>query len=108
MMSTLAGFVEPGETLEEAVAREVLEETGVRVVDVRYQGSQPWPFPSSLMLGFRAESVDKSAPVVNPDELDDARWFTRADVADAEARGLRLPGEDSIARRLILDWLGEH
>jgi NAD+ diphosphatase len=105
MVSTLAGFVEPGESLEEAVAREVFEETAVAVADVRYRGSQPWPFPSSLMLGFRAEA-EAGAPITfDRHELEDARWFTRADIADFRAMGLKLPRRDSIARRLVDEWL---
>jgi NAD+ diphosphatase len=104
MYSTLAGFVEPGESLEEAVAREVYEEVGVRVRDVRYHSSQPWPFPSSIMLGFYAEA-DDPALTVDPEELKDAQWFTRAQMRDFESLGLRLPRVDSIARRLIEDWL---
>jgi NAD+ diphosphatase len=104
MYSTLAGFVEPGESLEEAVAREVFEEVGVRVRDVRYHSSQPWPFPSSIMLGFYAET-DDPALTVDPEELKDAQWFTRAEMRHFESLGLRLPRVDSIARRLIEDWL---
>ncbi len=107
MMSTLAGFVEPGESLEETVAREVEEESGVRVADVRYMASQPWPFPSSLMLGFRAEAVPGAVLDFDADELDDARWFTRAEIRDPEAIGLIMPGADSIARRLIETWVAE-
>jgi len=106
MYSTLAGFVDIGESLEEAVAREVLEETAVAVAEVRYRGSQPWPFPSSLMLGFRARAVSVAIDIEN-DELEDARWFTRAQIADFERRGMRLPRADSIARALIEEWLGE-
>ena len=80
MYSTLAGFVEPGESLEEAVAREVLEEVGVRVGAVRYHSSQPWPFPASIMLGFYAEGLS-DAITIQQDELRDARWFTRAGAA---------------------------
>ena len=104
--SALAGFVEPGESLEDAVAREVREETGVEVAGARYVSSQPWPFPSSLMLGFEAAYV--SGEVVAADgELDDARWFSRAELADAAAdRGpTRLPPPLAIARRLIDGWL---
>jgi NAD+ diphosphatase len=104
MYSTLAGFVEPGETLEEAVAREVFEEAGVRVRDVTYHSSQPWPFPSSIMLGFHAVT-DDPALTVDPEELKDARWFTRDDIRNIEALGMRLPRIDSIARRLIEDWV---
>jgi NAD+ diphosphatase len=105
--SALAGFVEPGESLEEAVAREVLEESGIDVADVRYRSSQPWPFPTSLMLGFAAR-WSGGEPVVGDGELQDVRWFTRAELADAVAgRGaLRLPPPEAIARRLIEDWLG--
>ena len=104
--SALAGFVEPGEALEDAVAREVFEESGVEVTGARYVSSQPWPFPSSLMLGFEASYVAGEA-VAADGELDDARWFTRAELEDAAAeRGsLRLPPPLAIARRLIDGWL---
>lgn len=104
MYSTLAGFVEPGESLEEAVRREVLEEAGITVGAVSYHSSQPWPFPQSLMLGFHAEGLSETI-TFHDDELADARWFTRGQCRDAEAHGFRLPGPDSIARRLIEDWL---
>ena len=108
MYSTLAGFVEPGESLEEAVRREVLEETGVRVGEVHYHSSQPWPFPASIMLGFHAEALSHDI-TIDPAELADARWFTRAQLRDpgagGGAGGFSLPRPDSIARRLIEDWL---
>ena len=101
LYSTLAGFVEPGESLEEAVAREVLEEVGLRVDDVRYFSSQPWPFPSSLMLGFYARAASHHI-TVQPDEIEHARWFTRAELL---ATPPGLPRADSISRRLIENWL---
>jgi len=103
LYSTLAGFVEPGESLEEAVRREVREEAGVRVGAVRYHSSQPWPFPGSIMLGFvaRAETTEIA---IDGDELEDARWFTREALREA-GREVRLPNSYSIARRLVEDWL---
>jgi NAD+ diphosphatase len=105
--SALAGFVEPGESLEEAVAREVLEEASVRVEDVRYRSSQPWPFPASLMLGFHARYTG-GEPTVGDGELDDVRWFERAElaaIARDEVEGMHLPPPLAIARRLIDEWL---
>ncbi|HKF72689.1 MAG TPA: NAD(+) diphosphatase [Stellaceae bacterium] len=103
--STLAGFVEPGESLEEAVAREVREETGIVVDDVTYHSSQPWPFPASIMLGFTARAVTTELQV-DPEELEAARWFDRGFIlGHAEDDTFRLPRRDSIARRLIEDWL---
>jgi len=104
MYSTLAGFLEPGESLEEAVRREVFEESGVRVGQVWYHSSQPWPFPGNVMLGFYAEGLS-DAIVVEEAELIDVRWFDRAQLRDPEAHGFALPRVDSIARRLIEDWL---
>ncbi|HEY2430911.1 MAG TPA: NAD(+) diphosphatase [Acidimicrobiales bacterium] len=99
MYSCIAGFVEPGETLEEAVAREIKEEVGVAVADVRYQASQPWPFPHSLMLGFRArwESGDIR---IDPTEIADAAWFAADDLP-------MIPPGISIARTLIDAWVAE-
>jgi NAD+ diphosphatase len=104
--STLAGFVEPGESLEAAVRREVAEEAGVVVGAVEYRGSQPWPFPSSLMLGFRGHAVG-TAVEVDGVELAHARWWTREEFeADLASGELMLPPRVSIARRLIEDWYG--
>ncbi len=104
MYSTLAGFVEPGESLEEAVRREVREESGVEVGQVWYHSSQPWPFPGNVMLGFYAEGLTEEI-VVEEAELLDVRWFTREQVIHHEAHGFLLPRGDSIARRLIEDWV---
>lgn len=106
--SILAGFVEPGETLEQTVVREVFEEAGVRVQACRYVASQPWPFPSSLMLGFQA-SAQADAPVPNGSELEDARWFTRDEVGAALASPpgagpVQLSPPLSISRWLIAQW----
>ena len=106
MYSTLAGFVEPGESLEEAVAREVEEEVGIKVENLRYHSSQPWPFPSSLMLGFYADALSEHI-TPNMDELEDARWFTRAELAAGGAGIAQRPRSDSIARRLIAEWIAE-
>lgn len=109
MHSTLAGFVEPGETLEMAVAREVFEESGVRVHDVRYHSSQPWPFPTSLMLGFHAKALSDELNV-NTDELESAAWFERDWVMEQTRQHsdvFKLPRRDSIARQLCEDWLAE-
>ncbi|MGY8960591.1 MAG: NAD(+) diphosphatase, partial [Alphaproteobacteria bacterium] len=104
--STLAGFVEPGESLEEAVAREVMEEVGVTVGRVKYHSSQPWPFPGNLMLGFHAEALSEEI-TVDESELAEARWFQKADVRDAEKLGLQLSRPISISRRLIEDWVND-
>ena len=104
MYSTLAGFVEPGESLEEAVAREVLEESGIRVGRVSYHSSQPWPFPGSIMLGFYAEGLTE-AITIDTQELTDVRWFSRAMLREHKDHGFSLPRQDSIARRLIEDWI---
>ena len=104
--STLAGFVEPGETIEHAVAREVYEEAGIIVKNISYQHSQPWPFPSSLMLGFTAEACTKIINI-NDEEIDNAQWFTREEILNFELQGKFLPRKVSISRRLIDDWLSE-
>lgn len=111
MYSTLAGFVEPGESLEEAVAREVWEESGVPVTDVVYKGSQPWPFPASIMLGFRARALSSELNI-DEEEMRECRWFSRGDLHafgefhdDLPPEAPRLPRKDSIARFLIEDWL---
>ncbi len=99
--STIAGFVEPGESLEDAVIREVREETDIVVDAVRYHSSQPWPFPASLMLGFVARATSREIRL-NDGELEDAQWFTRKELASGFPK---LPPRLSIARRLVDDWL---
>ncbi len=98
--STIAGFVEPGESLEDAVAREVMEETGVHVDSIEYHSSQPWPFPSSLMLGFTARAATTDIDR-RDEELEDARWFTRAQIAAGHPK---VPPSISISFRLIENW----
>ena len=109
--STLAGFVEPGESAEQAVVREVSEETGLAVDEVVYVASQPWPFPSSLMLGFRARCDPDAVPRPADGELEEARWFTRDELRAAgtwgRGGGLQLPSSVSIASMLISGWLAE-
>jgi len=107
--SALAGFVEPGETIEEAVAREVFEETGVRVRDVTYIESQPWPFPSQLMIACHAYADDDKV-TIDRTELEDARWFTREDVREAlekgpESTSFRAPFAIAVANHMLRWWL---
>lgn len=106
MFSCFAGFTEAGESLEQTVHREIEEESGVRLSSVRYVSSQSWPFPRSLMVGFRAVVDDETAVRPDGDEIIEARWFTRAEIGAALAGDgdIRLPGRASIARALIVDW----
>jgi len=104
MYSNVSGFVEPGESLEDALVREVHEETGVEVVEMTYHSSQPWPFPSSLMLGFTAVAASETIRI-DEDELEDAAWFSREEMRDRLQQGnLRLPMPVSISFRLIEEW----
>jgi NAD+ diphosphatase len=105
--SLLAGFVEPGESLEAAVAREVFEESGIRVTDPQYLGSQPWPFPASLMIGFTARVDESVESVLRADgqEIVDLRWFSRDELREAIGE-IRLPGRASIARAILEEWYG--
>lgn len=108
MYSCLAGFIEPGETVEDAVRRETREETGIAVGAVAYHASQPWPFPASLMIGCVADALSEAIRP-DPDELEDARWFTRAEVAamiaGAHAEGLTVPPATAIAHLLMRGWV---
>ena len=107
LYSCLAGFVEPGESLEHAVVREIAEESGVTVTQPRYRGSQPWPFPRSLMLGFTALAPAGAEPVPDGEEILSVRWFEREELAHLAREGdVTLPGAVSIARALIEDWYG--
>ena len=106
-VSILAGFVDPGESAEQAVIREVAEETQIKVTNVRYVGSQPWPMPRSLMLGFRAEAPAGQAIVVDREEIAEAYWFSRDELLAAiKSREIALPPPVSIARQIIEQWYG--
>ena len=108
MYSTLAGFVEPGESLEQALEREVFEEVGIKVKNIRYFNSQPWPFPASLMLGFFAEAINDQM-TIDYDEIEDAHWFSINELKSLQhpsiSGGFKLPRVDSIARRLVDTWI---
>lgn len=107
MHSVLAGFVEPGESLEDTVRREVLEEVGLPIGEVRYFGSQPWPFPSSLMVGFVAIALDDKLNL-NREEIDSAAWFTREQLINSpEDETFKLSRKDSISRSLVNDWIAQ-
>lgn len=107
MNSVLAGFVEPGESLEDTVRRETFEEVGIQVGSVRYFGSQPWPFPSSLMVGFVAEALDDTINL-NRDEIDSAAWYTREQLINSpEDETFKLSRKDSISRALVNDWIAQ-
>ena len=106
-VSILAGFVDPGESAEHAVAREVHEETGITVAQVSYLGSQPWPLPRSLMLGYRAQAVGDLTIRVDADEISEASWYSRDELLQALTAGeLALPPAVSIARRIVESWYG--
>lgn len=109
MYSCFAGFTEAGESLESTVHREIEEEAGVRLSSLRYVSSQAWPFPRSLMVGFRAVVEDESAALADGEEIIEVRWFTRAEIGSALAGNgpVGLPGPASIARALIVDWYEE-
>ena len=103
--STIAGFVEPGEMLEQAVSREVFEETNIRVENVKYQASQPWPFPASIMLGFTAQATSTEI-ICHDGELEEARWFSRQEVLEmSNSDNMLPPPKLSISRWLIDTWL---
>ena len=106
--STFAGFLEPGETFEQCVAREVLEESSIRVSELKYLGSQPWPFPASIMISFEAVTDNPDDARGDGEEITDVRWFSRAELKAAAADGsLLLPPSISVARKMIERWLGE-
>ena len=105
--STFAGFVEPGETFEQCVEREVFEESGVKVKEIKYLGSQPWPFPASIMIAFSAVVDDPSTAKADGVEITEVRWFTRDELKSSVADGsLSLPPTISVARKMIAMWFG--
>ena len=105
--STFAGFLEPGETFEQCVEREVFEESGVKVNEIKYLGSQPWPFPASIMIAFSAVVVDPSTAKADGVEITEVRWFTRDELKTSVADGsLLLPPTISVARKMIAMWFG--
>ncbi|MGH7009913.1 MAG: NAD(+) diphosphatase, partial [Caulobacteraceae bacterium] len=109
MYSALAGFLEPGETIEEACARELFEEAALKTLAVRYHSTQPWPYPSSLMIGLIAE-VESEEAAPDGEEIDEVRWFSRneaAAVLRGEVVGVRAPGALAIAHQLIRAWTSE-
>ena len=106
--STFAGFVEPGESFEQCVEREVLEEAGVELTDINYLGSQPWPFPASLMIAFEAITNTPELARADGEEIEEIRWFSRQDMKAAITdKSLILPLEISVARQMIKAWYGE-
>ena len=106
--STFAGFLEPGETFEQCVAREVFEESHIKVSEIKYLGSQPWPFPASIMIAFEAVTDNPDAAKGDGEEITEVKWFSRAELKAAAADGsLLLPPSISVARKMIEGWLGE-
>ena len=106
--STFAGFLEPGETFEQCVSREVLEESGITVSEIKYLGSQPWPFPASIMIAFEAVTDNPEVAKGDGEEITEVKWFSRAELKAAAADGsLLLPPTISVARKMIEGWLGE-
>ena len=106
--STFAGFLEPGETFEQCVSREVFEESHIKVSEIKYLGSQPWPFPASIMVAFEAVTDDPDAAQGDGEEITEVKWFSRAELKAAAADGsLLLPPSISVARKMIEGWLGE-
>ena len=106
--STFAGFLEPGETFEQCVSREVFEESHIKVSEIKYLGSQPWPFPASIMIAFEAVTDNPEAAQGDGEEITEVKWFSRAELKAAAADGsLLLPPTISVARKMIEGWLGE-